>query len=161
MWECSPQHCFSPHMKINHRLLNILRKVSSKKDQKSLLMSEEAAWLPLLWTHVYGELAKTIKIIIPLIWSFATYSGRRCLVWRRKRWGNPQVPPNFTKTDMNKITFQNQLCCFSRYIVWDALLQTIVFGSACSRVLCRSELIDVFKYAILSAFVATEVTWNV
>jgi len=42
------QHCFSPHMKINHRLLNILRKVPSKKDQKSLRISEEAARLPLL-----------------------------------------------------------------------------------------------------------------
>lgn len=59
----------------------------------------------------------------------------------------------------NKITFQNQLCCFSHCIVWDALLQTIVFSSACSRVLC--ELTDIFKYTILSAFAAVEIMWNV
>lgn len=45
VWECSPQCCFCPHMKKNHWLLNILRKISSKTDQRSLLMSEEAASL--------------------------------------------------------------------------------------------------------------------
>lgn len=59
------------------------------------------------------------------------------------------MPPNFTKTDMNEITFQNQLSCFSRYIVWDVLLQAIVFGSACSRVLCKRELSDITQFYLL------------
>lgn len=72
--------------------------------------------------------------------------------------GESTGAPDFTKTDVNKITFQNQLCSFSHYIVWDALLQTVVFSSPCLGFLYKNELFDIFKYTILSSFVAIGVT---
>lgn len=70
--------------------------------------------------------------------------------------GESTDAPNFTKKVMNKITFKNQLCGFPPHSAqWVALLQTIVLNSACTRVLCKNESIDIFFIlSILSAFVA-------